>query len=136
MFIEFQTKDDKAISYNVNNLVFVGEMKGSVSVMFDDGTHAILHDEYADVVKRLINLSKVEIHPFTYVQFLTKKEERIAFPVRRVFYILEQDGGTAIMFNDGTRIEILDEYGDVIKRIYAKLETAVERPNDTEETKS
>ncbi len=124
MFIEFQTKDDKAISYNVSNIVFIGEMKENVSVMFDDNSHVIFPDEYVAVVKRLIGLSKT-VDPSAYVQFTTKKEERIAFPVRRVFYILEQEHTTAIMFNDGTRIEVLEEYESVMKRIYVKIDVAV-----------
>ena len=135
MFIEFQTKDDKAISYNVNNVVFVGEMNESVSVMFDDSSHVLFADEYVDVVKRLIGLSR-NVDPSVYVQFFTKKEERIAFPLRRVFYILEQETNTAIMFNDGTRIEVVEEYGAVMKRIYNKIDIAVERPNNIEKTQS
>ena len=135
MFIEFQTKDDKAISYNVNNIVFVGEMKESVSVMFDDNSHVIFTDEYVAVVKKLIGLSRT-VDPSVYVQFTTKKEERIAFPLRRVFYILEEETNTAIMFNDGTRIEVIEEYSAVMKRIYSKLDIAVERPNNLEESKS
>ena len=136
MFIEFQTKDDKTIFYNVNDLVFIGEMDENVSVMFDDGTHAILPDEYAEVVKKVIGLSKTIIDPSLYVQFSTKKEERIAFPIRRVFYILEKDIGTAVMFNDGTRIELLDDCDDVIKRISAKLGIEIEFTKIPEETKS
>lgn len=136
MFIEFQTKDDKAISYNVNNIVFIGEMKESVSVMFDDNSHVIFTDEYGVVVKRLIGLSKAIVDPSVYVQFETRKEERIAFPIRRVFYILEQETATAIMFNDGTRIEVLQDYDTVMKSINGKLEKAVERLNNIEEIKS
>ena len=136
MFIEFQTKDDKAISYNVNNIVFIGEMKENVSVMFDDNSHVIFTDEYGVVVKRLIGLSKVIVDLSVYVQFETRKEERIAFPIRRVFYILEQETATAIMFNDGTRIEVLQDYDTVMKTINAKVEKAVERLNTTEEIKS
>ena len=135
MFIEFQTKDDKAISYNVSNIVFVGEMKESVSVMFDDDSHVLFTDEYVAVVKKLIGLSRT-VDPSVYVQFTTKKEERIAFPLRRVFYILEEETNTAIMFNDGTRIEVIEEYSAVMKRIYSKLDIAVERPNNLEESKS
>lgn len=135
MFIEFQTKDDKAISYNVSNIVFVGEMKESVSVMFDDNSHVIFTDEYVAVVKKLIGLSRT-VDPSVYVQFTTKKEERIAFSLRRVFYILEEETNTAIMFNDGTRIEVIEEYSAVMKRIYSKLDIAVERPNNLEESKS
>ena len=133
MFIEFQTKDDKAIYYNVSNIVFVGEMGETVSILFDDGTHALLSDEYVAVVKKLIELSRT-VDPCVYVQFMTKKNERIAFPIRRVFYILEQETNTAIMFNDGTRIEVIDECETVIKRIYSKLDIAVERPTTAEET--
>ena len=136
MFIEFQTKDDKAIFYNVENIVFVGEMNESVSILFYDGTHFILPDEYVHVVKRLIELSKLIVNPSVYVQFETKKEERIAFPLRRVFYILEQEETTAIMFNDGTRIEVLQDYTAVIKAINGKIEQAVERPTTARETKS
>lgn len=136
MFIEFQTKDDKAIFYNVENIVFVGEMNESVSILFYDGTHFILPDEYVHVVKRLIELSKLIVNPSVYVQFETKKEERIAFPIRRVFYILEQEETTAIMFNDGTRIEVLQDYTAVIKAINGKIEQAVERPTTARETKS
>lgn len=135
MFIEFQMKDDKAISYNASNIVFVGEMKESVSVMFDDNSHVIFTDEYVAVVKKLIGLSRT-VDPSVYVQFTTKKEERIAFPLRRVFYILEEETNTAIMFNDGTRIEVIEEYSAVMKRIYSKLDIAVERPNNLEESKS
>lgn len=136
MFIEFQTKDDKAISYNVNNLVFVGEMKENVSVMFEDGTHVLFTDEYNDVVKKLLSLSKIVADSAMFIQFDTKKNERIAFPIRRVFYILEQDFNTAIMFNDGTRIEVTDEYSTVMKRINSRLDVGVIRPNNIEETKS
>ena len=136
MFIEFQTKDDKAIFYNVRNIVFVGEMKDSVSIMFEDGTHAILPDEYVAVVKKLIELSKIIVNLSMYVQFETKKQERIAFPIRRVFYILEQENNTAIMFNDGTRIEVLEDYKTVLERIFKKLDIGVERLSFTEETKS
>lgn len=128
IFIEFQTKDDKAISYNVENVVFVGEMKDKVSVLLSDGTHLLLSDEYVSVVKDLIEKTKSIIDPSVYVQFETKKEERIAFPIRRVFYILEQEETTAIMFNDGTRIEVLSDYGSVVKRINSRFEVAVERP--------
>ena len=136
MFIEFQTKDDKAISYNVNNIVFVGEMKESVSVMFDDNSHVIFTDEYGVIVKRLIGLTKAIVDPSVYVQFETRKEERIAFPIRRVFYILEQETATAIMFNDGTRIEVLQDYSTVMKSINGKVEKAVECPTATEKIKS
>ena len=136
MFIEFQTKDDKAISYNVNHIVFVGEMKESVSVMFDDNSHVIFTDEYGGVVKRLIGLTKAIVDPSVYVQFETRKEERIAFPIRRVFYILEQETATAIMFNDGTRIEVLQDYSTVMKSINGKVEKAVECPTATEKIKS
>lgn len=128
IFIEFQTKDDKAISYNVENVVFVGEMKDKVSVLLSDGTHLLLSDEYVSVVKDLIEKTKSLIDPSVYVQFETKKEERIAFPIRRVFYILEQEETTAIMFNDGTRIEVLSDYGSVMKRINSRFEVAVELP--------
>ena len=124
MFIEFQTKEDKAISYNVGNIVFIGEMKENVSVMFDDNTHAIFPDEYVAVVKKLIGLSRT-VEPSAYVQFTTKKEERIAFPVRRIFYVLEQEHTTAIMFNDGTRIEVVEDYESVMRRIYEKIDVAV-----------
>ena len=124
MFIEFQTKDDKAISYNVGNIVFIGEMKENVSVMFDDNTHVIFPDEYVAVVKKLIGLSRT-VEPSAYVQFTTKKEERIAFPVRRIFYVLEQEHTTAIMFNDGTRIEVVEDYESVMRRIYVKIDVAV-----------
>ena len=136
MFIEFQTKDDKSIFYNVNNLVFIGEMNENVSVMFNDGTHAILPDEYAEVVKKVIGLSKTVIDPSLYVQFSTKKEERIAFPIKRIFYVLEEEDGTAIMFSDGTRIEITEEIETVMKRIVTKLDIGVERPNNAEKIKS
>ncbi len=136
MFIEFQTKDDKAISYNVENIVFVGEMKESVSIMFNDCTHFILPDEYVSVVKKLIVHSKAIVNPSVYVQFETKKEERIAFPLRRVFYILEQEEATAIMFNDGTRIEVLQDYNTVMKSINGKIDTVVERPTTAKEIKS
>lgn len=128
MFIEFQTKDDKAISYNVENVVFVGEMKDKVSVLLSDGTHLLLSDEYVFVVKDLIEKTKSLIDLSVYVQFETKKEERIAFPIRRVFYILEQEETSAIMFNDGTRIEILGEYADVMERIRRKIDFGVIRP--------
>ena len=135
MFIEFQMNDDKAISYNVSNIVFVGEMKENVSIMFDDNSHVIIPDEYVAVVKKLIGLSR-RVNPSVYVQFTTKKEERIAFPLRRVFYILEQETTTAIMFNDGTRIEVIEDYEAVMKRLFEKIEVAEERPNSTNETKS
>lgn len=135
MFIEFQMNDDKAISYNVSNIVFVGEMKENVSIMFDDNSHVIIPDEYVAVVKKLIGLSR-RVNPSVYVQFTTKKEERIAFPLRRVFYILEQETTTAIMFNDGTRIEVIEDYEAVMKRLFEKIEVAEERSNSTKETKS
>ena len=127
IFIEFQTKDDKAISYNVENVVFVGEMKDKVSILLSDGTHLLLSDEYVSVVKDLIEKTKSLIDPSVYMQFETKKEERIAFPIRRVFYILEKEETTAIMFNDGTRIEVMSDYGSVMKRINSRFEVAVER---------
>lgn len=136
MFIEFQTNDDKAISYNVNNLVFVGEMKDSVSVMYDDGTHAVFPDEYTAVVKKLIGLAKIVVYPYMYVQFETKKGERIAFPIVRIFYILEQECSTAIMFNDGTRIEVVDKYAAVLEKIYSRLDIGVIRSSGDEELKS
>ncbi|MBQ5929968.1 MAG: hypothetical protein IIX02_04160 [Clostridia bacterium] len=137
MFIEFQTKDDKAISYNVGNIVFIGEMKENVSVMFDDNTHVIFPDEYVAVVKKLIGLSRT-VEPSAYVQFTTKKEERIAFPVRRIFYVLAQEHTTAIMFNDGTRIEVVEDYESVMRRIYVKIDVAVTVDNSilAEEIKS
>ena len=128
MFIEFQTKDDKSIFYNVHNVVFIGEMDEQVSVLFDDGTHAIVPDEYAEVVKKVIELTKPVINPSMFVQLTTKKEERLAVPLRRIFYILEQEETTAIMFNDGTRIEVLDEHDAVLKRIYEKLNIGVKIP--------
>ena len=73
MFIECQTHYDKSISYNVNNIVFIGEMKEKVSLLFDNGTFVYLPDEYVSIVKELIELSKVEISPFLYVQFTTRK---------------------------------------------------------------
>ena len=79
MFIEFQTKDDKSISYNVEKLVFVGEMGEDVSVMFEDGTHALFPDEYVSFVKRLIGLTKTIANPSVYMQFETKKQERIDY---------------------------------------------------------
>ena len=136
MFIEFETKDDKRIFYNVNNVVFVGEMADKVSIMFDDGTHAIYPDEYMNVAKKFIELSKIVVDSSMYVQFTTRKDERIAFPIKRIFYALEEEDGTAIMFNDGTRIEITEEIEMVIKRIIAKLDIGVERPNNTEKIKS
>ena len=136
MFIEFQTKDDKAISYNVEKLVFVGEMGEDVSVMFEDGTHALFPDEYVSFVKRLIALTKTIADPSVFMQFETKKQERIAFPIRRVFYILEQENTTAVMFDDGTRIEVLGKYSDIMERIYKRIDTAVIRSNSLEETKS
>ena len=136
MFIEFQTKDDKSISYNVEKLVFVGEMGEDVSVMFEDGTHALFPDEYVSFVKRLIGLAKTVANPSVYMQFETKKHERIAFPIRRVFYILELKETTAIMFDDGTRIEVLDNYSDVMERIYKRIDTALIRTNSTDEIKS
>ena len=136
MFIEFQTKDDKSIFYNVHNVVFIGEMDEQVSVLFDDGTHAIVPDEYAEVVKKVIELTKPVINPSMFVQLTTKKEERIAVPLRRIFYILEQEETTAIMFNDGTRIEVLDEHGAVLKRIYEKLNIGVKYPKNDEKSKN
>ena len=133
MFIEFQTKDDKAISYNVEKL---GEMGEDVSVMFYDGTHALFPDEYVSFVKRLIALTKTIADPSVFMQFETKKQERIAFPIRRVFYILEQENTTAVMFDDGTRIEVLGKYSDIMERIYKRIDTAVIRSNSLEETKS
>ena len=54
MFIECQTQFDKAILYNVNNIVFVGDMKDKVSLLFDDGTFYQLPDEYNSIVKKII----------------------------------------------------------------------------------
>ena len=136
MFIECQTHYDKAVFYNVHSIVFVGENKHKVSLQFVDGSFCNISDEYVAIVKRIIELAKIEISPFLFVQFTTKKEERIAFPVRRIFYILEEENFTAIMFNDGTRIEVIEDYETVIGRIYGKLNYAVERPNNIEETKS
>ena len=136
MFIEFQTKDDKSISYNVEKLVFVGEMGEDVSVMFEDGTHALFPDEYVSFVKRLIALTKTVADPSVFMQFETKKQERIAFPIRRVFYILEQENTTAIMFDDGTRIEVLGNYSDIMQRIYKRIDTVVIRTNESMESKN
>ena len=122
MFIEFQTKDDKRISYNVEKIVFVGEMNEDVSVMFIDGTHVIFPDEYVSTVKNLIKLSREIPVSCVFAQFKTKKEERIAFPLGRVFFILEETNDTTIiMFDDGTRIIVIDDYEIVINRIKDKL---------------
>ena len=136
MFIECQTHYDKQISYNVNNVVFVGEMKEKVSLLFDNGTFVYLPDEYVSIVKELIEISKVEISPFLYVQFTTKKEERIAFPVKRIFSITEEETTTAILFTDGTRIEVFEDYNTVLARVRSKIKQGLERPNKIEETKS
>lgn len=136
MFIECQTQFDKAILYNVNNIVFVGDMKDKVSLLFDDGTFYQLPDEYNSIVKRIIELSKLEPRPSAYIQFTTNKEERISFSLRRVFYILEQETTTAVMFNDGTRIELLDDFSTVAKRVLDRFEYAVERTQGNEKTKS
>ena len=136
MFIECQTQFDKAILYNVNNIVFVGDMKDKVSLLFDDGTFYQLPDEYNSIVKRIIELSKLEPRPSAYIQFTTNKEERISFSLRRVFYILEQETTTAVMFNDGTRIELLDDFSTVAKRVLDRFEYAVERTQGNEKIKS
>ena len=136
MFIECQTQFDKAILYNVNNIVFVGDMKDKVSLLFDDGTFYQLPDEYNSIVKRIIELSKLEPRPSAYIQFTTNKEERISFSLRRVFYILEQETTTAVMFNDGTRIDLLDDFSTVAKRVLDRFEYAVERTQGNEKTKS
>ena len=136
MFIECQTHYDKAIFYNVHTIVFVGEMKDKVSLQFIDGSFCNISDEYVAIVKKIIELSKIEISPFLFVQFTTKKEERIAFPVRRIFFILEEENFTAVMFDDGTRIEVVEDFETVIGRIYGKLNYAVECTNNKAETKS
>ena len=136
MFIECQTQFDKAILYNVNNIVFVGDMKDKVSLLFDDGTFYQLPDEYNSIVKRIIELSKLEPRPSAYIQFTTNKEERISFSLRRVFYILEQETTTAVMFNDGTRIDLLDDFSTVAKRVLDRFEYAVERTQGNEKIKS
>ena len=136
MFIECQTQFDKAILYNVNNIVFVGDMKDKVSLLFDDGPFYQLPDEYNSIVKRIIELSKLEPRPSAYIQFTTNKEERISFSLRRVFYILEQETTTAVMFNDGTRIELLDDFSTVAKRVLDRFEYAVERTQGNEKIKS
>lgn len=136
MFIECQTQFGKAILYNVNNIVFVGDMKDKVSFQLDDGTFCQFPDEYNSIVKRIIELSKLEPSPSAYIQFTTKKEERIAFPIRRIFYIIEQTSTTAIMFNDGTRIELLEDFETVASRILARFDQAVEYPNSNQESKS
>ena len=136
MFIECQTQFDKGILYNVNNIVFVGDMKDKVSLLFDDGTFYQLPDEYNSIVKRIIELSKLDPRPSAYIQFTTNKEERISFSLRRVFYILEQETTTAVMFNDGTRIELLEDYSTVARRVLDRFEYAVERTQGNEKTKS
>lgn len=136
MFIECQTQFGKAILYNVNNIVFVGDMKDKVSFQLDDGTFCQFPDEYNSIVKRIIELSKLEPSPSAYIQFMTKKEERIAFPIRRIFYIIEQTSNTAIMFNDGTRIELLEDFETVASRILARFDQAVEYPKSIQESKS
>lgn len=136
MFIEYEKNDGKLISINVNNIVFVGEMKEKVSLYFTNGTFLHLPDEYVSIVKRFIELSKVEISSSLYVQFSTKKDERIAFPIKRIFSILEEENTTAILFDDGTRIEVLEDYTAVIARINGKLEQGLNAPNRNEETKS
>ena len=136
MFIECQTQFGKAILYNVNNIVFVGDMKDKVSFQLDDGTFCQFPDEYNSIVKRIIELSKLEPSPSAYIQFTTNKEERISFSLRRVFYILEQETTTAVMFNDGTRIELLDDFSTVAKRVLDRFEYAVERTQGNEKIKS
>ena len=136
MFIECQTQFGKAILYNVNNIVFVGDMKDKVSFQLDDGTFCQFPDEYNSIVKRIVELSKLEPSPSAYIQFTTKKEERIAFPIRRIFYIIEQTSTTAIMFNDGTRIELLEDFETVASRILARFDQAVEYPKNNQESKS
>ena len=136
MFIECQTQFGKAILYNVNNIVFVGDMKDKVSFQLDDGTFCQFPDEYNSIVKRIIELSKLEPSPSAYIQFTTKKEERIAFPIRRIFYIIEQTSTAAIMFNDGTRIELLEDFETVASRILARFDQAVEYPKSNQESKS
>ena len=111
-------------------------MKDKVSFQLDDGTFCQFPDEYNSIVKRIIELSKLEPSPSAYIQFMTKKEERIAFPIRRIFYIIEQTSNTAIMFNDGTRIELLEDFETVASRILARFDQAVEYPKSNQESKS
>ena len=136
MFIECQTISDKSILYNVNNIVFIGDMKDKVSILFDDGTFYQISDEYNSIVKKIIELSRLEPRPLEYIQFTTNKEERISFSLRRVFYILEQESTTAIMFIDGTRIELLEDFSTVAKRVLGRFEYAVEQPKSNQEIKS
>jgi len=136
MFIECQTISDKSILYNVNNIVFIGDMKDKVSILFDDGTFYQISDEYNSIVKKIIELSRLEPRPSEYIQFTTNKEERISFSIRRVFYILEQESTTAIMFIDGTRIELLEDFSTVAKRVLGRFEYAVEQPKSNQEIKS
>ena len=136
MFIECQTISDKSILYNVNNIVFIGDMKDKVSILFDDGTFYQISDEYNSIVKKIIELSRLEPRPSEYIQFTTNKEERISFSLRRVFYILEQESTTAIMFIDGTRIELLEDFSTVAKRVLGRFEYAVEQPKSNQEIKS
>ena len=136
MFIECQTISDKSILYNVNNIVFIGDMKDKVSILFDDGTFYQISDEYNSIVKKIIELARLEPRPSEYIQFTTNKEERISFSIRRVFYILEQGSTTAIMFIDGTRIELLEDFSTVAKRVLRRFEYAVEQPKSNQEIKS
>ena len=136
MFIEFQTQFDKSILYNVNNIVFIGDMKEKVSLLFNDGTFSQIPDEYNSVVKKIIELSRLEPCPSAYIQFTTNKEERIVFSLRQVFYILEEESTTAVMLNDGTRIELLEDFSTVAKRVLDRFEKAVKLSNNHQENKS
>ena len=117
MFIECENHYGKR-SYNVNNIVFVGEMKDKVSLYFDNGTFLHLSDDYVFIVKRFIEITKIEISSSVYVQFTTKKDERIAFPVKR------------------TRIEVLEDYDTVLSRINSKIGIPLEHLKIDEEIKN
>lgn len=135
MFIECENHYGKR-SYNVNNIVFVGEMKDKVSLYFDNGTFLHLSDDYVSIVKRFIEITKIEISSSVYVQFTTKKDERIAFPVKRIFSIWEENGFTSILFNDCTRIEVLEDYDAVLSRINSKIGIPLEHIKIDEEIKN
>ena len=134
MFVEFHTAEDSRVAYNVKDILFVGEAGENASLMFADGSFVEIPDKYIDIAKRIAAKAKRLVAPAVFAQFSTKKEERIAYNLYRVFLIEEYESGTVFVFDDGTRLEALEEYDVVMERIAEKIDKALKLPNESPKT--
>ena len=92
------------------------------SLMFADGSFVEIPDNYINIAKSIAAKAKMLVAPAVFVQFGTKKEERIAYNLYRVFCIEEYEDGTIFVFDDGTRLEVQEEYTVVMERIAEKID--------------